>query len=227
MRKGICLSVLLATTFLTAEEEVTLETETLVPQKKIEMISVPGYQAKDFSYLFGMPGFSDQLLQMHFTLYNGYVKNTNLLLNLLGKEMPAYEFGALQRRLGWEFDGMRLHELYFSNLGGNGQLDQDSPLYTQIAGQFGSYEAWKKQFIETGLMRGIGWVILYRDPTNGRLVNTWINEHNVNHLAGGRPLLVMDVWEHAYIIQYGLDRGAYIDAFFKNINWATVSKRYE
>ena len=121
---------------------------------------------------------------------------------------------------------MRLHEFYFDNLGGKDALDKSAPLYQRIAKDFGSYDAWKKNFIATGLIRGIGWVILYRDPQTGRLFNTWINEHHVGHLAGGAPLLVMDVFEHAYITQYGLDRAKYISAFFDNIDWAKVGKRY-
>ncbi len=190
------------------------------------------YLAKDYAYLYGMPGFSDALLKMHFQLYQGYVKNTNFLL-LRFKQMDAqgegqtYDYGALKRRLGWEWDGMRLHELYFENLGGKDMLDKSAPLYSKIVADFGSYETWKKSFIATGLIRGIGWVILYRDRQTGRLFNTWINEHDVGHLAGGDPLLVMDVFEHAYITEYGLDRMKYIDVFFDNIHWANVSNRYQ
>lgn len=189
------------------------------------------YQAKDFSYLLGMPGFSDQLLKLHFQLYQGYVKNTNLLLSRLTEldlqdRDQTYDYGALKRRVAWEFDGMRLHELYFENLGGTDSLDKSTQLYQKLIKDFGSFEAWKSNFISTGLIRGIGWVILYRDPQTGRLLNVWINEHDVGHLAGGAPLLVMDVFEHAYITQYGLDRGRYINAFFENIDWAKVVKRY-
>lgn len=184
-----------------------------------------GYEPKDYSNLLGMPGFSDSLLKMHFQLYQGYVKNTNLLLDTI-KGKSGYEFGALKRRLGWEYDGMRLHEVYFDNLGGKEKdLDKGSDLYQRIVKDFGSYELWKKDFVETGLMRGIGWAILYEDLQTGRLINTWINEHDLGHLAGGRPILVMDAFEHAFITQYGLDRAAYIDAFFNNINWPVVLKR--
>ncbi|GAB4191287.1 MAG: Fe-Mn family superoxide dismutase [Simkaniaceae bacterium] len=189
------------------------------------------YQAKDFSYLLGkMEGFNDQLLNMHFKLYEGYVKNTNKLLKTLKKmtlmkKDNTIAFGALKRRMGWEMDGMLLHELYFENLGGNGKVAAGSPLYKKIEEDFGSYELWKRDYKSTGLIRGIGWVILYQDPKDGRLHNVWINEHDLGHIAGGTPVLVMDVWEHAYMTQYGLDRAGYIDAFFKNIHWETVSKR--
>lgn len=191
------------------------------------------YKAKDFSSLLGMPGFSDNALNNHFKLYQGYVTNTNLLLSTLnqlaadGKQRtPQYQ--EIKRRLGWEFDGMRLHELYFHNLGGKGtQLDPQMPLAQQIINDFGSYEAWKKDFVETGMLRGIGWSVLYLDPLEGRLINTWIGEHDIGHLAGATPILIMDVWEHAFMPDYGLDRSAYIDAFFNNINWDLVSKRYQ
>jgi Fe-Mn family superoxide dismutase len=174
-----------------------------------------------------MPGFSDNLLQMHFKLYEGYVKNANdLLTKLKTMETNTYEFGALKRRLGWEFDGMRLHELYFGNLGGTAQLNQKSALYTAIVAQFGSFDKWKKDFISTGTIRGIGWALLYLDPVQGRLINVWINEHDTGHLAQGQPILIMDVFEHAYMPQYGLDKAKYIDAFFNNIDWSVVSQRY-
>jgi superoxide dismutase, Fe-Mn family len=188
------------------------------------------YAPHNYSHLLGMPGFSDALLQMHFKLYEGYVKNANellLKLSTMGAGQPgSSEYGALKRRLGWEFDGMRLHELYFDNLGGNGTLDPASPLFAAIATQFGSFEKWRRDFIATGSMRGIGWAVLYLDPAAGRLVNVWINEHDVGHLAGGAPILIMDVFEHAYMPQYGLDRAKYIDAFFKNINWKAAESRF-
>lgn len=191
-------------------------------------LDVPtSYAAKDFSYLLGMQGFTNQLLQMHFKLYEGYVKNANdLLVKIRSIDPASYEYGALKRRLGWEFDGMRLHELYFGNLGGKGSLDENSPLFASLAAQFGSFDKWRKDFVATGSMRGIGWAILYLDPVQGRLVNTWINEHDVGHLAGGSPILIMDVFEHAYMPQYGLDRGKYIEAFFNNIDWTAAAKRY-
>jgi Fe-Mn family superoxide dismutase len=187
------------------------------------------YKAKDYSNLIGMSGFSDPLLQMHFTLYQGYVKNSNELLaklQTMSGSAATPEFGALKRRLGWELDGMRLHELYFSNLGGDGAPNPKSPLYQALTAQFGSYEKWKAEFIAVGSMRGIGWAILYLDREQNRLINLWINEHDVGHLTGGAPLLIMDVFEHAYMPQYGLDKAKYIQAFFQNINWPVVDSRW-
>jgi superoxide dismutase, Fe-Mn family len=188
------------------------------------------YQPKDYSRLLGMKGFGDDLLNLHFQLYKGYVKNLNLLQEML-KNKPLsdsaqiYDFGALKRRIGWEFDGMRLHELYFENLGGTGVPDPKSPLCQKIATQFGSFDKWKGDFIATGSMRGIGWVILYQDLLSGNLTNVWVEEHDLGHFAASAPLLVMDVWEHAYITQFALDRSKYIDAFFANIDWSVVNQR--
>lgn len=193
-----------------------------------QLFSLTPYVAKDYSSLIGMPGFSDDLLKMHFKLYEGYVKNANDLMSKLQtlSGSNTYEYGALKRRFGWEFDGMRLHELYFDNLGGNASVDPKSSLYLALASQFGSFEKWKKDFIATGTMRGIGWALLYLDPEADRLMNVWINEHDTGHLATGQPLLIMDVFEHAYMPQYGLDKAKYIDAFFNNIDWDIVTKRY-
>ncbi len=185
------------------------------------------YEVKDFSHLIGMPGFSEQLLKMHFKLYEGYVKNTNdLLAKLKTTDVNSYEYGALKRRVGWEFDGMRLHELYFSNLGGKVSLDSKSALYRALVKQFGSFENWQKDFIATGMIRGIGWALLYLDEEENRLINVWINEHDTGHLVKGGPILIMDVFEHAYMPEYGLDKMQYIKAFFANVDWKTVSERY-
>lgn len=127
------------------------------------------FQAKDYSRLKSMPGFSDELVSMHLKLYEGYVKNANLLrqkLNALATEGKdkSPDYAGLKRIYGWEFDGMRLHELYFDNLGGKGgQPDPASPFSRALAKEFGSYDNWKKDFVATGLMRGIGWAVLYID----------------------------------------------------------------
>ena len=188
------------------------------------------YEAKDYSKLLGMQGFSDNLLNNHFTLYKGYVTNTNKVLDLLGAMLKdgksgAYEFAELKRRLGWEFNGMRLHEYYFENLGGNGSFDQSSKLGKLIAANFGSYEAWLQDFKGTAAMRGIGWAILYQDGIGNRLFNQWINEHDVGHPAGCQPVLILDAFEHAFMLDYGLKRADYIEAFLKNINWKAVENR--
>jgi Fe-Mn family superoxide dismutase len=190
------------------------------------------FQAKDFSNLMGMKGFEDKPLQIHMKLYQGYVKRTNDLSALLQSLDPSSEpsstyFSEIKRRFMWEYDGMRLHELYFGNLTKQPTaLDPNSALYKTLVEQFGSYQKWESDFKATGLMRGIGWVVLIWDPQAQRLSNTWIAEHEQGHLPGGIPLLIMDVWEHAFMIQWGLDRPGYIAAFFNNINWPVVEKRF-
>ncbi|OGO00494.1 MAG: superoxide dismutase [Chloroflexi bacterium RBG_13_52_12] len=188
------------------------------------------YTAKDYSKLIGMEGFSQTLLTNHFTLYQGYVTNTNKLTDILAAMLKegktaAPEYAELKRRFGFEFNGMRLHEYYFENLGGKAAIDKSGALAKKLAEAYGSYEAWEQDFRATGAMRGIGWVVLYQDNVTGGLVNQWINEHETGHLAGCRPILVMDVFEHAFMIDYGLKRADYIASFFKNINWKAVESR--
>jgi len=188
------------------------------------------YSAKDYTQLIGMAGFSETLLKNHFTLYQGYVTNTNKVLDILDQmvkdaKTASPEFAELKRRLGWEFNGMRLHEYYFENLGGKSGVDKNGKLAKKVANSFGSYDSWEKDFRATGAMRGIGWVVLYQDIVSDKLINFWINEHDVSHPAGCNPLLIMDVFEHAFMIDYGLKRADYIEAFFKNINWSAIEAR--
>ncbi len=188
------------------------------------------YTAQDYSKLIGMKGFSETLLKNHFTLYQGYVNNTNKLLDLLSTMLKegktaTPEYAELKRRLGFEFNGMRLHEYYFGNLGGNASFDKNGRFGKKLAADFGSCEAWEKDFKATGTMRGIGWTILYQDNVSGNLCNVWINEHEVGHLAGCTPVLIMDVFEHAFMIDYGLKRADYVESFFQNIKWDEVEKR--
>jgi superoxide dismutase, Fe-Mn family len=190
------------------------------------------YVAKDYSKLTGMQGFSETLLKNHFTLYQGYVTNTNKVLDILAQMLKdgktgTPEYSELKRRMGWEFNGMRLHELYFENLGGKSPMNKSGKLAERLIENFGSIENWEKDFKATGSMRGIGWCALYQDTTDGRLMNFWINEHDVSHPAGCNPLLIMDVFEHAYLTDYQLKRADYIESFMMNVNWAMVENRLE
>ncbi|KKT61900.1 MAG: Superoxide dismutase, Fe-Mn family [Candidatus Giovannonibacteria bacterium GW2011_GWC2_44_8] len=189
------------------------------------------FEQKNFDHLLGTPGFSDTLLKCHFTLYQGYVINFNKLNDILvaierdGK-FGTPEYAELNRRLGWEFNGMRLHELYFGNMTKEEKaLDPNSALGLAIAKEWGAPEIWKKDFISIGAMRGIGWAIMYLDGESGHLFNVWVNEHDVGHFAGCRPIIVMDVFEHAYILDYGIKKGDYIEAFFRAIGWQTAEER--
>ncbi len=185
------------------------------------------YTAKDYTHLLGLTGFSDALLTNHFTLYEGYVTNTNKLIALLEtKEVGTPEYSELQRRLGWEWNGMRLHELYFGNMTKEAGELKDGPLKKKIETIYGSIENWKKNFLGLGTMRGIGWVVLAHDAEQDALFNIWINEHDLGHLAGTAPLLVMDVFEHAFMLDYGLKRTDYLETFSRAIDWTIVEARF-
>ena len=190
------------------------------------------YEAKNFDHLLGIHGLSEILLKNHFTLYQGYVTNTNKLNDILvalekeGKFGP--EFAELNRRLGWEFNGMRLHEYYFWNMSKNPKsIDRNSELFRRMEKEWGSFEKWEKDFRAMGAMRGIGWIVLYYDPSGERLFNIWINEHDTGHFAGCMPILVMDVFEHAYMLDYGLKKADYVEAFFKNLDWKACAERFD
>jgi len=190
------------------------------------------YEKKDYSGLIGIPGISEKALITHLALYEGYVNNINKLNDLLVEmekagDVQSPEFAELNRRFGWEWNGMRLHEYYFGGLTKGGKdRNSDSELDKNIVKSFGSFESWKKDFISMGMMRGIGWVILYYDKIRGELFNVWIDQHDQGHLAGASPIIALDVFEHAYMIDYGKDRTPYIDAFLNNLDWAEIEKRF-
>jgi len=200
------------------------------------MSSTGSYQARQFN-LSGLKGISDQTLEMHFKLYEGYVKETNNLTQRItdfisdGKvdqeEMPAYS--ELTRRLGFEYNGMVLHEYYFDNLqkgGSAGDPAKTSEFVKAAETTFGSYDIWKADFVGIGKMRGVGWAICYQNPANGRISNHWITLHETGNVAGFNPILVMDVWEHAFLLDYKpAERPKYIEAFFSNIAWDMVENR--
>jgi superoxide dismutase, Fe-Mn family len=184
------------------------------------------YNKKDYSHLIGTPGFSDELLQNHFTLYEGYVTNTNKLVELLDtQEFSTPEYAEIQRRLGWEWNGMRLHEQYFENMQPTTTEGPSGEVEALIEKVYGSVEKWQSKFTNIGTMRGIGWVVLFYDQESGELFSSWVNEHDMGILAGCKILLVMDVFEHAFMVDYGLKRADYIKNFFSHINWTAVNNR--
>jgi Fe-Mn family superoxide dismutase len=199
------------------------------------MVNFESYKPREFN-LSGLNGISDETLEMHFKLYEGYVKETNKLTEKIteflqdGKvdqeEIPAYS--ELTRRLGFEYNGMVLHEYYFENMKRDGSVnpDKNSSFFQAAEKSFGSYQIWKADFVGIGKMRGVGWAICYQNPANGRLSNHWITLHETGNVSGFRPVLVMDVWEHAYLLDYKpAERPKYIEAFFSNIDWDTCDKR--
>ena len=186
------------------------------------------YENKKFEHLLGLPGFSDVMLKNHFSLYEGYVKNVNLMVDLSKTLKPGTpECNEVRRRFGWEWNGMKMHELYFENLTTDFKgINTESNLYINIVKAFGSYENWLADFKTLGMTRGIGWAAFVSDNINGEMMNIWIGEHDTGHLANTEMLLVMDVWEHAYMTDYGIKRADYIENFIKSINWEVVEKRW-
>jgi len=191
------------------------------------------YTPKDYSKLKGLKGITDDQIAEHMKLYQGYCKRTAALLEKTAKMLEAGETGdssyqELKRRAGWEFNGMRLHEYYFDNLapGGKGKLDESNAFGKMAAEKFGGIEAWKNDFLGVGKIPGIGWAICYLDEAKGELINMWINEHDVGHPAGCRPIIVMDVFEHAWCVYLKpTERGKYLEDFFANVNWDEVARR--
>jgi Fe-Mn family superoxide dismutase len=183
--------------------------------------------------LSGLQGISDETLTIHFGLYEGYVKNTNLLNEQIAEKIKAGPAGAdpgfaeLTRRLGFEYNGMVLHEYYFDNMksGGNG-APTSGKLIDALGASFGDFDTWKKDFVAVGGMRGVGWAIAYQDPKSGRISNHWITLHEEGNIAGFKPILVMDVWEHAFFRDYKpAERSKYIESFFANIDWSAAESR--
>jgi Fe-Mn family superoxide dismutase len=181
----------------------------------------------------GLDGISEDQIAQHWTLYEGYVKNANLLDEkeralTKNKDFGA-EFAELKRRSSFECNGMILHEYYFGVLrAGQPALKDNSELGKQLDEAFGGFATWKEQFAAMGHMRGTGWVILYYDPRRRNLVNVWITSHEQGHPAGFSPILVMDVWEHAYMVDWGADgKPDYIEKFFQNVDWAKVENAFQ
>ncbi len=196
--------------------------------------SPKAYRTQEFD-LKGLAGISDAQIEEHLALYAGYVKQVNALnqelADMLGRGQASGkrpEFAEQTRRLGFEYNGMILHEYYFGNLrpAADPKPAGGSGLAQALGSSFGSVEHWRTDFEAIGEMRGVGWVILFQDPATDRLTNHWITLHQDGVPAGFKPLLVMDVWEHAYMRDYkATERAQYIEAFFRNIDWAVVEKR--
>jgi superoxide dismutase, Fe-Mn family len=189
------------------------------------------FKARSFP-LSGLTGISDKTLEMHFGLYEGYVKETNQITEQLaelakaGKAAKNPVYAEMNRHLGYEYGGMILHEYYFENLAPKGKGKPSAQLTKALEDTFGSFETWKADFMAVGGTRGVGWAVLFRDPITGRMTNQWITLHEQGVPAGYSPILVMDAWEHAFLLDYKpSERAKYIEAFFSNVNWEEVGER--
>lgn len=194
------------------------------------------YEIKNYSHLQNIGHISNEAMNIHFKLYEGYVKNTNLLMEKFEqiktfdadyqtKFLP--EWTEMHRRFGWEFNGMRLHELFFDSLSTEVESENvvEGEIKNKIIENFGSVESWKKDFVAICKMRGMGWTMLVQDKQTGKLINTWVNEHDAGMLSDVNIILNVDMFKHAYIKDFGTDRAPYIDSIFAHVNWAIVSER--
>ena len=197
------------------------------------MIEPITYKPKQFP-LSGLQGISDKTLEMHFKLYEGYVKAVNELNEKIAdvledgkvdkEEFPAYS--ELTRRLGFEYNGMVLHEYYFENMKRQGGGDPSPKFKSAVERSFPSFDIFRTDFASVGKMRGVGWAITFLNPASGMVSNHWIELHESGNVAGFVPLLVMDVWEHAYLLDFKpADRPKYIEAFLSNVDWNAVERR--
>jgi len=190
------------------------------------------YTARTFD-LPELKGLSKKQIDLHLALYQGYVKHVNLILEKIQKlreedaEGNSFVMNELRRRLGFEFDGMRMHEYYFEQFEGE-------PLVATVEGnleniateKYGSWEGFIAHLHEVAGTRGIGWVIVYFDAVARTLHTAFVNDHELGQLAGLPVILAIDLWEHAYMVDYvPAEKKTYVESFLENINWAVVEKR--
>lgn len=189
------------------------------------------FEAKKFN-IPELVGISLKNIEEHIKLYEGYVKHANLILEKNKEykidESMFYALGEINRRFGFEFNGIRNHEIFFSLLeGGSSEPDINSDLYNAINTHWGSFESWLSEFKSIAMTRGIGWAILYKDNSNGNLLNAWIDEQHLGQLQNCTPILAIDMWEHSYVGDYwSSGKKQYIEDFFKNINWKVAENRF-
>lgn len=189
------------------------------------------YEPKTFN-LPNLKGISAKSIEEHLKLYQGYVKHVNLIHDKIAElkqdsEKNAYALGEVQRRLGFEFGGMKNHEAYFAQFeGGAKPVSEESELYKSAAYLWGSWENFLNQFKATAMTRGIGWAMLYLDSEAKRLVMTWVDEQHIGQFTNVNIVLALDMWEHSYMLDYPpSEKAKYVEAFFENLNWEVVTSR--
>jgi len=180
-----------------------------------------------------IPGLSPDQINLHLGLYAGYVKHVNVLATQMNKlaafgDEYDYAIAALRRRLGFEWNGMRLHELYFETIEeGPSVLRADSALYAKIAEQYGSFANWLDIFTKVSA-RGPGWAILVYDPRGQRFFHVWVSDHEHGQLATLPVLIALDHWEHAYLVDYQpSEKDRYVRSYLDAINWTNVAQRFD
>ena len=191
------------------------------------------YTAKQFN-LPVLEGLSEKQIKVHLALYEGYVKHVNVIEEKLGAvragtlELDPYIVAELRRRFAFEFDGMRMHEYYFTQFEGEKGGSPESGLAKAAAAKYGSGEKFLAHIKEVAGSRGIGWVVVYLDPTVNEIHTMYVGDHELGQLSGLPILLALDMWEHAFMVDYvPADKKNYVEAFFSNLNWSVVEKRFD
>ena len=188
------------------------------------------YTPKTFT-IPALTGISQATIDEHIGLYNGYVKHVNLIQEKIAAfahdlENNAYAIAEMQRRLGFEFGGMRNHEYYFTQFEGGAKTLPDGKLKDLCIAGWGSVEAWHESFTRLAMTRGVGWAMLYIDRSTNQLVQTWVDEQHLGQLADLDIVLALDMWEHSYMLDVPPSKKkSYVDAFFQNLNWEVVAAR--
>lgn len=201
--------------------------------EKLTLIGMRKFEERKFDIPKDLTGISQKTMEEHLKLYSGYVKHANLILEHIEElskdsEKYAYEIGELQRRFAFEFDGMRNHEFYFASFeGGPAAYTNAEKLVSAIEEEWGDRDIWLARFKAVALTRGIGWAILYYDPVTKRLINGWVDEQHLGHLAGLSPVLALDMWEHSFVADYQPSgKAQYVQDFFENLNWEVIERNF-
>lgn len=179
-------------------------------------------------------GISEKNIEEHLKLYKGYVSNANLVLNKIKEyeQNPAenaYILSEINRRFAFEFGGVRNHEIYFSSLsGGSKSLPTGSKLLEALEKEGETFDSWLEKFKALAMTRGVGWAMLYYEKESGKIINHWVDEQHIGHLVGLSPILALDMWEHAFVYDYGTsEKKKYVEAFFANLNWEVIENNFK
>ncbi|MEA2701722.1 MAG: superoxide dismutase, Fe-Mn family [Candidatus Parcubacteria bacterium] len=191
------------------------------------------YTARTFD-LPELKGLSKEQITVHLALYEGYVKHTNLIMEKIARlketdaEGNAYLINELRRRFGFEFDGMRMHEYYFEQFeGGAAATNAEAPLADAAKEKYGDWNGFIAHIKEVTGTRGIGWVVVAYDPKGRTLHTAWVDDHQLGQLSGLPIVLALDLWEHAYMVDYKpKDKNLYVEAFLENLNWSVIENRF-
>ncbi len=189
------------------------------------------YTPKKFTFK-TLDGISERQLDVHLKLYEGYVKHVNVLNEKLAElmqdsEKNAYALAEVKRRLGFEWNGMRMHEHYFAQWEG-----EHIPLSQELEGALalswgGDIMNMVNEFKAVAMMRGIGWTLLSQDNATKQFMIHWVSDHELGQLNDTTTILALDMWEHAYMVDYTpAEKKQYVDVWFKHLNGEVISKRY-